>query len=75
MLAIAKRLRLEGFIVTDYMSDLPSFYAEAVPALKSGKLINRETVVEGLDAAPSALIDLLQPSASNIGKMIAKLSD
>lgn len=75
MLAIAKRLRLEGFIVTDYMSDLPAFYAEAVPALKSGKLINRETVVEGLDAAPSALIDLLHPGASNIGKMIVKLSD
>jgi len=74
-LAIAKRLRLEGFIVSDHMSELPTFLAEAVPALKSGKLINRETVVEGLDAAPAALIDLLHPGASNIGKMIVKLSD
>src|SRR5271165_4363508 len=74
-LAVAKRLRLEGFIVSDHMSDLPAFYAEAVPALKSGKLISRETVVEGLDAAPAAFIDLLHPGASNIGKMIVKLSD
>src|SRR5271157_227728 len=74
-LAIAKRLRLEGFIVSDHMSELPTFLAEAVPALRSGKLINRETVVEGLDAAPAALIDLLHPGASNIGKMIVKLSD
>ena len=75
MLAIAKRLRLEGFIVSDHMSDLPAFYAEAVPALKAGKLINRETVVDGLDAAPAAFIDLLHPGASNIGKMIVKLAD
>jgi NADPH-dependent curcumin reductase CurA len=75
MLAIAKRLRLEGFIVMDHAKDLPAFLAEAVPALKSGKLINRETVVEGLDAAPAALLDLLHSGASNIGKMIVKLSD
>ena len=72
-LAIAKRLRLEGFIVTDHYSDLPTFLSEAVPALKSGKLINRETVVEGLDAAPAAFLDLLHPGAGNIGKMVVKL--
>jgi NADPH-dependent curcumin reductase CurA len=75
MLAIAKRLRLEGFIVTDHSAELPAFLAETVPALKSGKLLNRETFVEGLDAAPAALLDLLHPGASNIGKMVVKLSD
>ena len=75
MLAIAKRLRLEGFIVVDHYGDLAAFHAEVVPALKSGKLINRETVVEGLDAAPAAFLDLLHPGASNFGKMIVKLSD
>ncbi len=58
-LVIGKRLRLEGFLVIDWMKEMPAFYAEAIPALKSGKLINRETVVEGLDAAPAAFIDLL----------------
>ena len=74
-LAIAKRLRLEGFIVMDHYSDRPAFLAEVVPALKSGKLINRETIVEGLDAAPAAFLDLLHPGASNVGKMIVKLGD
>jgi NADPH-dependent curcumin reductase CurA len=74
-MAISKRLRLEGFIVTDHYSDMPSFLAEAVPALKSGKLINRETVVQGLDAAPAAFLDLLHPGAGNFGKMIVKLAD
>lgn len=75
MLAIGKRLRIEGFIVSDHFSELPAFFAEAVPALQSGKLINRETVVHGLDAAPAAFLDLLHSGAGNIGKLIVKLSD
>ena len=74
-LVISKRLRLEGFLVIDYPKELPAFLAEAVPALKSGKLINRETVVEGLDAAPAAFLDLLHPGARNIGKMVVKLAE
>ena len=75
MLVIGKRLRIEGFIVSDYFRDVSTFLGEAIPALKSGKLINRETVVEGLDAAPAAFLDLLHSGAGNIGKMIVKLSD
>jgi NADPH-dependent curcumin reductase CurA len=75
MTAISKRLRIEGFIVSDHFGEFPAFLEEVVPALKSGKLINRETVVEGLDAAPAAFLDLLHSGARNIGKMIVKLSD
>lgn len=75
MLAIGKRLRLEGFIVSDHFKELPAFLAEAEPALKSGELISRETFVEGLDAAPAALLDILHSGASNIGKMVVKLSE
>ena len=57
------------------MQEMPAFFAETVPALKSGQLLNRATVVEGLDAAPAAFMDLLHPGATNIGKMIVKLSD
>ena len=52
-----------------------AFMAEAIPALQSGKLKNCETVVEGLDTAPAALIELLHSGAGNIGKMIVELSD
>jgi NADPH-dependent curcumin reductase CurA len=75
MLAIGKRLRIEGFIVSDYFREISAFLEEAIPALKSGKLINRETVVRGLDAAPAAFLDLLHSGARNIGKMIVKLQD
>ena len=71
---VRKRLRLEGYIVSDHFNELPTFLAEAVPALSSGKLVNRETVVDGLDSAPAALLDLLHSGAGNIGKMIVRLS-
>jgi len=70
MTVIGKRLRVEGFIVSDHFREIPAFLEEAVPALKSGKLINCETFVEGLDAAPAAFLDLLHSGAKNIGKMI-----
>ncbi len=75
MLVISKRLRVEGFIVSDHFGDIPAFLEEAVPAFKSGKLINRETVVDGLDSAPEAFLDLLHSGARNIGKMIVKLAE
>ncbi len=75
MIVIGKRLRIEGFIVSDYFKEVSTFQEEAISALKSGRLINRETVVEGLDAAPAAFLDLLHSGARNIGKMIVRLPD
>jgi NADPH-dependent curcumin reductase CurA len=72
--AVGKRLRMEGFIVSDHFKEMPALLAEAVPALASGKLINRETFVDGLDAAPAAFLDLLHPGAGNIGKMVVRLA-
>ena len=73
--AVGKRLRLEGFIVSDHFKEMPAFLAEIAPALKSGKLTSRETFVDGLDAAPAALLDLLKSGAGNIGKMIVRLTN
>ena len=39
--------------------------------LAAGKLHCRETVVEGIENAPQAFLDLLQ--GGNVGKMIVKL--
>lgn len=74
-LAIGKRLRLQGFIVTDFMRDLPAFHAEAVPLLLSGKLSHHETVIEGLDEAPAAFLSLLRAGDAHIGKMLIHLGD
>jgi NADPH-dependent curcumin reductase CurA len=70
-LAIGKRLTLRGFIVSDHFDRLPDLHAEIGPAVRDGRVTFRETIVEGLDQAPQAFIDLLR--GGNVGKMLVKL--
>jgi NADPH-dependent curcumin reductase CurA len=70
-LAIGKRLTLRGFIVSDHFDRLPDLHAEIGPALRDGRVTFRETIVEGLDQAPQAFIDLLR--GGNVGKMVVRL--
>jgi NADPH-dependent curcumin reductase CurA len=71
MQVIGKRLTLRGFIVTDHGGRLKDLFAEVAPAVRDGRIQFRETVVEGLDDAPQAFIDLLR--GANVGKMVVKL--
>jgi NADPH-dependent curcumin reductase CurA len=70
-LAIGKRLTLRGFIAGDHVGRLGDLHAEIGPAVREGRVQFRETVAEGLDNAPQALIDLLR--GANVGKMVVKL--
>ena len=71
-LVIGKRLRLEGLLVSDHAALQPAFVAEVAPAIADGRIVARETVVQGLDHAPAAFIGLLR--GENTGKMIVDLS-
>jgi NADPH-dependent curcumin reductase CurA len=71
-LIIGKRLRLQGFIVSDHFDLASQFVAELSAWIKSGQLHYRETVDEGIAAAPGAFLKLF--SGENIGKMLVKLS-
>jgi hypothetical protein len=68
---VTKRLRIEGFIVIDHFDKFPAFLAEVGPWVRDGKVAYRETVVEGLERAPEALLGLL--TGENIGKMLVKI--
>jgi NADPH-dependent curcumin reductase CurA len=71
-LLVAKRLTLRGFLVGDH-TDLRPEFAETVGGwLRSGDLVVRETVREGLDQAVPAFLDLL--SGGNTGKMVVRLA-
>ncbi len=45
---------------------------EAAPLIASGSIVVRETIVDGLEHAPQAFIDLLR--GANTGKMLVRLS-
>jgi NADPH-dependent curcumin reductase CurA len=72
-LLVGKRLRLRGFLVSDH-TDLRREFAETVSGwLRSGELVARQTVREGLEDAVPAFLDLLK--GGNTGKMIVHLDD
>ncbi|MAW98247.1 MAG: NADP-dependent oxidoreductase [Sphingomonas sp.] len=68
---IGNRIRVQGFIVSDYLSRAGEFYEEAGKLLQAGKLRREETVVEGLENMPDAFLGLF--SGKNRGKMLVKL--
>ncbi len=70
-LVITKRLTLRGFIVSDHQHRMPDMIADVSGWLRDGKLSHAETVVDGLDHAPDAFINLLR--GANTGKMIVRL--
>ena len=71
MAAVRKRLRIEGFIVSDQFQRLAEYRAKAVPWIRQGRLRYREDVVAGLEQAPAAFIGLLE--GRNFGKLLVKV--
>jgi NADPH-dependent curcumin reductase CurA len=68
---IAARIRLQGFIVTDFLPRAGEFYRDMAGLLQAGKLSARETVHEGLDAMPEAFLGLFR--GGNTGKMLVRV--
>jgi NADPH-dependent curcumin reductase CurA len=70
-LILQSRLRVEGFIVGEHMEVWPEALTELGGLVASGKLKYRETVAQGLAAAPEAFLGLLK--GRNFGKQLVKL--
>ncbi len=72
MLCVGKRLRLQGFIVSDHMARAADFEREMGAWIREGRVTARETVEEGIDRAPDAFLKLF--TGDKIGKMLVKLA-
>ncbi len=68
---IGKRLRVQGFIVSDHLDLLPDFMRDLSRWVSEGKVKWQETVEEGIENAPAAFLKLF--SGGNTGKMLVKL--
>ena len=71
MRVIAMRIRLQGFIYTDYVGKLGGFYQDMGAMMAAGQLKSRDTVIEGLDQTFDAFLGLF--TGANTGKMLVKL--
>jgi hypothetical protein len=68
---LVKRLKIQGFIVFDHLPFWPQALAELGALIAAGKLHWRESVAEGIEAAPAAFLGLLE--GRNFGKQLVKL--
>ena len=70
-LILVNRLTVQGFIVSEHMDVWPQALKELGELVGSGKLRPRESVAQGLAAAPEAFLGLLK--GRNFGKQLVKL--
>ena len=68
---LTMRLTLRGFIVSEHMDLWPQGLQELSTQVASGSLKFRESVADGIAAAPQAFIGLLK--GQNFGKQLVKL--
>ena len=69
---VVKRLRMEGFLVSDFIGEWAKAQGQLASWVASGELKVLEDVVEGLESAPRALIGIL--AGDNIGKRIVRVA-
>ena len=70
-LFLVKRFKMEGFIVSDHMDLWPKAIGELVSLAAAKNLKWRETIHDGLENAPQALVELLR--GGNFGKMLVRI--
>lgn len=71
MRIVAARIRLQGFIVSDFQSRISEFHEGMGALMQAGKVRSRETVKDGLEATPDAFLALF--TGGNVGKMLVRL--
>jgi NADPH-dependent curcumin reductase CurA len=70
---LVNRAMIKGFIVSDHVDRFPAFLKEVAPLVRDKRIKYREDIVDGLDAAPAALIGMFE--GRNFGKMLVRVSD
>jgi hypothetical protein len=68
---LTMRLRMEGFIVSEHLEIWPAALDELGRGVAGGRIRYRESIAEGLPAAPEAFIGMLR--GRNFGKQLVKL--
>ena len=68
---VGRQLRLQGFLVRDYLHLQAEYEDFVVPHLLTGVVVADETITDGLANAPSAFLSML--AGHNLGKAIVRV--
>ncbi|NKB99346.1 MAG: zinc-binding dehydrogenase [Pseudomonadales bacterium] len=70
---IYNRVTMKGFVVYEFVEMREKFLSDMRDWMRDGKMKYSETIMDGIENAPAALIGLLQ--GENTGKMLVRLAD
>ena len=70
---IYKRIRMQGFVATDFAHLNAQFVSDMTGWLKNGQIKYQETILNGFERAPEGLIGLFE--GRNSGKMLIHVAD
>ncbi|MBT7530439.1 MAG: NADP-dependent oxidoreductase, partial [Gammaproteobacteria bacterium] len=72
-LLINKRIKMQGFLVFDFMDQYKEARSQLKSWIKSGELNPVNDVVDGLEQAPEAFVDML--AGGNVGTRMVRIAD
>ncbi|CAO3625648.1 unnamed protein product [Cunninghamella blakesleeana] len=71
---VAKRLKIQGFIVSDYADEVePEFLKYVTQALLDGKIKYKEDIYNGIENTAQALVNVL--TGKNFGKAVVRVAN
>jgi NADPH-dependent curcumin reductase CurA len=68
---LTRRLTAKGFIIFDHFDRFPAFIEEVAPMVSDGRIVFKESVAEGLEAAPDSFLAMLK--GGNFGKQLVRV--
>lgn len=68
---LSKRIKVQGFIVTDFAQIWAQTVQTLADHIEHGRIKTHETIAEGLENAPAAFIGMLK--GANLGKQLVRL--
>lgn len=68
---ISKRIKMEGFLQSDFLHKFPLFMEHVTEKYKQGKIVYIEDMNEGLETASAAFVGLF--SGKNVGKQVIRV--
>lgn len=69
---ITKRIKMQGFLQSDYLHLYPRFLEDVSSYYKQGKIVYIEDMNEGLESAPAAFVGLFH--GKNVGKQVIRVA-
>jgi NADPH-dependent curcumin reductase CurA len=72
---VTKQATMRGFLVTTHLDQMLAFRAEMDPWVRAGRIAHQQSILDGIERVPEALLGLLRGGTPTIGKAVVRLQE